>query len=87
MVWCDGYARGGTGVLVKPPWYGALDKQGGIHGVMDKPPWYGVLDKQGALVKPPWCGVLDKHGGVQGRWLNLHGMVCWISKEGYRDAG
>ena len=59
-------------MLVKPPWYGALDTNGGKHGV---------------LVKPPWYGVLDKRGGVQGRWLSPHGMVCWISKGWYRGVG
>jgi hypothetical protein len=78
-------------VLVKPPWYGALDTNGGKHGVLVKPPWYGALDKQGGiqgvLDRPPWYGVLDKQGAIQGCWLSPHGVVCWISAVEYRGAG
>ena len=69
-------------MLVKPPWYGALDTNGGKHGVLVKPPWYGALDKQGGIQ-----GVLDKQGAIQGCWLSPHGVVCWISAVEYRGAG
>ena len=58
MVYC--ISKESTGVLVKPPWYGVLDKQGGKPGVLVKPPWYGMLDKQ---------------GGVHGALVKTHGMV------------
>ena len=65
-------SKGITGVLVKPPWYGVMDKQGRTQLSWLRPHMV-------------WCA--GKAREVPGCWLSPHGRACWISKGGYRDAG